>query len=67
MSEDEGTYVPGKGYVPRKKKVINPQSYNTRERSPMVVTAGTNPIQDIIGRVFRTVPRNKLKEAGLED
>jgi hypothetical protein len=69
MKEDEpGSYVPGKGYVPRKKKELTPQPPDIqRTRSPMVVSGSGNPLQEIISNIFGTVPRNKLKEAGLED
>ncbi len=69
MKKDEpGSYVPGKGYVPRKKKELIPQTSEIeRTRSSMVVNGSENPLQEIITKIFGTVPRNKLKEAGLED
>ena len=64
-----GSYVPGRGYVPFKdpvKRKVPPAPEPASE--PNKVRAGTgNPIQDILTKVFGTVPRNRLKEAGLDD
>jgi len=66
--DEEMSYIQGKGYVGRKKKLKPaapaPDPYQGTAPAGMDTTA--SPLQSVLTKVFGTVPRNKLKEAGLE-
>ena len=68
-----GAYVPGQGYVSNRGKRLAADAAKapapkTDEKQPAKPLAATgNPIQEVLTKVFGTVPRNKLKEAGLDD
>lgn len=75
MSEDEfGSYIEGQGYVPGKRKKRIPETPAAPERSQMKPSEGFRDNQEMMGagiqrvltKVFNTVPRNRLKEAGLD-
>jgi hypothetical protein len=68
-SEEFGRYIPGKGFVAGKKKNVPPvpDAEQVPSRTPLTVNEGPGDgIQKILTKVFGTVPRNKLKEAGIE-
>ena len=64
-----GTYVEGQGYVAGKRKPVVPAA--STDVAPVSTPPSTGeiigkPIQDVLYRLFGTVPRNRLKESGLE-
>lgn len=74
MADEFGTYVDGRGYVTKRKKILSPSTESV-ERSPMSPAENAlrdkaevlgEGVQQILTRVFNTVPRNKLKESGLD-
>lgn len=70
--DDDWGYIEGKGYVARKRKPtvqsargnVAPSGSNDTVK-PHAEVYGS-PVQAILTKVFGTVPRNRLKEAGLE-
>lgn len=71
MADEFGSYIEGRGYIPGKsKKKAVEEVREAVARPPMT----PRPIEEVIGegvqtvltKVFNTVPRNKLKESGLD-